>query len=355
MLYQAELPRHRSHSIGGCGLLSNGAILEVGSLLRYPFAALYLRSMSTIIIASLKPRAGRTTVTAALGARLAAGGPSVRLARLRSADGEDAAAEDDAQMLATVSGCSSSGRAITEQEALSAASDGASTLLIEAPAGDVRELAQKLSARVVLVTADAGDALISDLASTASALGDALIGVIVVRQQERALESAAATLGERGLNCLTVIPEDRLLAGPSPRELAEVLHASSLVEGENSDEAVEFVMLGPLSADPGQPYFLQHGTKAVVNRFDKMDLHLAALATEPDCLILTGGQQPSPYLLDRIEGLEPSLTVLLAPDSTTRTIQVVDELYSKTRFAGRRKLERAIELFERLDTTKLNL
>ncbi|MCI0890639.1 MAG: hypothetical protein J4O04_07510, partial [Chloroflexi bacterium] len=155
-------------------------------------------------------------------------------------------------------------------------------------------------------------------------------------------------------NCLAVIPEDRLLAGPSPRELAAVLHASSLVEGENSDEAVEFVMIGPVSADPGQPYFLQHGAKAVVNRFDKMDLHLAALATEPDCLILTGGQQPSPYLLDRVEGSDPSVTVLLAPDNTVRTIQIVDELYGETRFAGRRKLRRAIDLFERLDLTKLS-
>ena len=319
-----------------------------------PFAALYWRPMSTIIIASLNPQAGRTTATAALGARLAADGMFVRLARLRSADGADAPAEDDAQVLATVAGCTSSGGAVTEQEALSEAADGVSTLLIEAPAGDPAELAQKLSARVVLLTADADDQAIADLASNASALGDALIGVISVRQQERAMESVAARLNERGLNCLAVIPEDRLLAGPSPRELAEVLHASSLVEGDNSDEAVEFVMLGPVSADPGQPYFLQHGAKAVVNRFDKMDLHLAALATEPDCLILTGGQQPSPYLLDRIEGLEPSLTVLLAPDNTVRTIQLVDELYGETRFAGRRKLDRAIELFGRLDTAKLS-
>ena len=310
--------------------------------------------MSTIIIASLQPRAGRTTVTAALGARLAAGGLSVRLARLRSADGADAPAEDDAQMLATVAGCASSGRALTEQEALAEAADGGSTLLIEAAAGDPQELAQKLSAGVVLVTADAADLVLADLALVASALGDALFGVIAVRQQERALEPVAARLAERGLNCLAVIPEDRLLAGPSPRELAAVLHASSLVEGENSDEAVEFVMIGPVSADPGQPYFLQHGAKAVVNRFDKMDLHLAALATEPDCLILTGGQQPSPYLLDRVEGSDPSVTVLLAPDNTVRTIQIVDELYGETRFAGRRKLRRAIDLFERLDLTKLS-
>jgi BioD-like phosphotransacetylase family protein len=127
--------------------------------------------------------------------------------------------------------------------------------------------------------------------------------------------------------------------------MAEVLHASRLVELGEEEEAVEFVMLGPISADPGQPYFLQHGHKAVVNRFDKMDLHLAALATEPDCLILTGGQSPSPYLLDRVEGSDLEITVLLSPEGTVRTVELLDELYGRTRFAGRRKLDRAVELF----------
>ncbi len=152
-----------------------------------------------------------------------------------------------------------------------------------------------------------------------------------------------------------MIPEDRLHAGPTPREIAAALHASTLVEGEDEDEAVEFVMLGPLSADPGQPYFLQHGTKAVINRFDKMDLHLAALATEPDCLILTGGQQPSPYLLDRVAGSDSPVVVLLAPDSSVRAMDAIDELYGETRFAGRRKLDRVTELVgQHIDVEKLS-
>ncbi len=311
--------------------------------------------MPTIIIASLKPRSGRTTVTAALGARLAAEGRTVRLVRVRSADGADAPGEDDAQVLANVPGCSSAGKALTEQDALSEIQGaGDAIVLVEAPAGNPKALAERLSAKVVLVTPDAGDEALGTLSTAASELGGTLTGVIAVRQSDRVLETTATTIEERGLTCLAVLPEDRLLAGPSPRELVEALHASTLVEGEDEDEAVEFVMLGPVSADPGQPYFLQHGTKAVVNRFDKMDLHLAALATEPDCLILTGGQQPSPYLLDRVAGCDPPVTVLLAPESTVRTIEVVDDLYGETRFGGQRKLDRAIELAnERLDLSKL--
>ena len=311
--------------------------------------------MPTIIIASQEPRAGRTAVTAGLGARLAAEGRTVRLARTRSADGADAPAEDDAQVLATVPGCSSTGKALTEQDLLSEIQSVADAIvLVEAPPGSPNALAERLRAKVVLVMPDAGDEALGKLSAAAAELGETLIGVIAVRQPGRVLQATAATLEEHGLTCLAVLPEDRLLAGPSPRELSEALHASTLVEGESEDEAVEFVMLGPVSADPGQPYFLQHGTKAVVNRFDKMVLHLAALATEPDCLILTGGQQPSPYLLDRVAGCDPPVTVLLAPDNTVRTIEVVDDLYGETRFGGQRKLDRAIELAnEHLDLSKI--
>ncbi len=311
--------------------------------------------MPTIIISSLEPRCGRTTVTAGLGARLVTEGRTVRLVRVRSADGADALGEDDAQVLAKVPGCSSSGKALTEQDVLSEIQSAAdATVLVEAPAGNSKALAERFSAKVVLVTPDTGGEALGTLSNVASELGGTLVGVIAVRQSDRVLETTANTIEQRGLTCLAVLPEDRLLAGPSPRELAEALHASTLVEGEDENEAVEFVMLGPVSADPGQPYFLQHGTKAVVNRFDKMDLHLAALATEPDCLILTGGQQPSPYLLDRVAGYDPPVTVLLAPESTVRTVEVVDDLYGETRFGGQRKLDRAIELAnEHIDLSKL--
>lgn len=301
--------------------------------------------MSTLLIASLQPGEGRTTAVAGLGALLAEAGRSVRLLRLRAAEGADAAAEDDARALAAVPGCDSPGKAVTEREALAAAAAKDAICLIEAPAGDASELASRLSARVVLVTTPPDDLAAGDLASAAAALQDALLGVVVLRQPESRLDAAAASL--RGLTAMAVLPEDRLLAGPTVHEMADALHASRLFEGDEEGEAVEFVMIGPITADPGQPYFLQHGGKAVVNRFDKMDLHLAALATEPDCLILTGGQQPSPYFLDRLRGSDTAVTVLLSPDGTVRTAELLDDLYTRTRFAGRRKLERASELFRR--------
>ncbi len=304
--------------------------------------------MPTVLIASLQPAEGRTTATTGLGACLAEQGRSVRLARIRAVEGADASAEDDARVLAAVPGCASSQHAITEQEAQAQAKEAeraGALLIIEAQPGAADDLAARLGACVVLVSSPPDALRLGDVAAAASDLSQFLIGVVLTRQPERRLGAARSALQERGVRCLAVLPEDRLLAGPSVRELAEAFHASRLVEGGIDDEAVEYVMLGPISADPGQPYFFQHGSKAVINRFDKMDLHLAALATEPDCLVLTGGQPPSPYLLDRVAGSDASVTVLLSPEDTVRTVELVDEVYGRTRFSGQRKIARAIQLF----------
>lgn len=281
-----------------------------------------------------------------MGAYLAEDGRTVHLSRLRTGDGADPAAEDDARILAVVPGCTSPESPVNEEEVQAqAADDAAATRLVEAPPGIPDQVAGRLSARVVLVTARVEERNVGDLAAAAEALGDALMGVVVTRQPERSLASVRAVLAERGLTCLAALPEDRLLAGPTINEMAEALNASPLVESGNEEEAVEFVMVGSLSADPGQPYFLQHESKAVLNRFDRMDLHLGALATEPDCLILTGGGRPTPYLLDRVRGSDHAVTVLSSPDDTVRAVGVLDELYGRTRFSGRRKLTRAHELF----------
>jgi BioD-like phosphotransacetylase family protein len=297
--------------------------------------------MPPFIIVSDAPRQGRTAVAAGLAAYLARAGQSVQLGRLRAGEAADPEAEDDAHTLASVPGVSATGTALTLQEAISAAAaPSGGVILLEAPAGLDLDLVGRLSARAILVTTDP-----QGLGVAGQTLDGALAGVVVTRQSERSLEQGAAAVESSSLPCLAVLPEDRLLAGPSVREIAEALHASRLVNGASEDEGLEYVMLGAISADPGQPYFLQHASKAVVNRFDKMDLHLAALASEPDCLVLTGGQLPTPYLLDRVANDDLDVSVLLSPDDTVRTIELIDDLYAATRFSGARKVARAVDLF----------
>jgi BioD-like phosphotransacetylase family protein len=95
-----------------------------------------------------------------------------------------------------------------------------------------------------------------------------------------------------------------------------------------------------------------HERKAVVTRFEKTDVQLAALGTPLACLLLTRGQQPSPYLFDRAQGL--GVPVLLTARTTPEAMEALGEAYVEARFGGNRKLERLRELFaEHLDAAAL--
>jgi len=314
------------------------------------------QAVKQLIIASVASPAGKTALTAALGHLLAEAGRPVRLLRLRPEGGEDARSEDDARALAAVPGCTSPGRALLLRDVRAHAREAAAAggvAIVEVPT--LQEgLPKKLSAKVLLCSIGSPEKQMADLTKLAASLGEALLGVVATAVPRAGLERAASVLAEAGLACLAVLPEERLLAAPSIAEMASALGASFLVRDAGQDEAVEHLMIGPIAADPGMPHFGQHGRKAVITRFDKTDLLLAALATELDCLVLTGGQRPSPYVLDRVESLGQEVSVLLAPHETVTTVGLLDELYAHTRFAGQRKLERMVELLrERLDLEAL--
>jgi hypothetical protein len=81
----------------------------------------------------------------------------------------------------------------------------------------------------------------------------------------------------------------------------------------------------------------------VVTRAEKVDVALAALRTDTTCLILTGGSDPSPYLLDRVASARDT-TLLLAPNGTVETVRDIEGTFGQAAFAGEAKIERVSEL-----------
>jgi BioD-like phosphotransacetylase family protein len=172
------------------------------------------------------------------------------------------------------------------------------------------------------------------------ALPKAAVSVTAVAAKE--VSKVRAALEGRGLRPLALLPEDRLLAAPRLSELALALEASFFCDGADQDEIIERVMIGSVSHDPGAPYFSTHERKAALTRFEKTDVQLAALGTPLVCLLLTGGQQPSPYLFDRAQSA--GVPVLLTPRTTVEAMEAVGEAYAVARFGGEQKLERLREL-----------
>ena len=147
--------------------------------------------------------------------------------------------------------------------------------------------------------------------------------------------------------------EDRLLAAPTVGDLISATDSAVLtrsVIGER--EICEHVVIGAISHDPADDYFGRFDRKAVVVRAEKVDLGLAALLSRAQCLILTGGHEPSPYLLDRASASRDT-TVILSPDSTATTAKNLEGTFGKSPFSHSDKARRIKELIaQKVDLDK---
>jgi BioD-like phosphotransacetylase family protein len=293
--------------------------------------------MPALQVVSSKPFAGKTTVALAVARGLAEGGAKVRLAR----HGKGEAADEDALTFASFLFASA---AETPVARMPSAARG-ETLIVERDGG--AEPDAKLPA-LIAVRAEPTDA---DKALAAS-LGDRLVGSIAVAVNPGAIEDVARALTNGDLRPLALLPEDRVLAAPSVGELGATLGARVLYAGENERAVVEDVLIGPVYADPARPLFRRFASKAVLAPFNKTDLHLAAIETNAACLVITGGHEPSPYVIDRAQG--EATTILLAEQDTPGTVNALAGAWAATRFRGDRKADAAYAHLEgRLDFTSL--
>ena len=256
-----------------------------------------------VIVVAGEPGAGATTVAVGLAHRIAQAGNEVRLARV---DGDDRAAADAATfgMLEFAE--------LIEAAAIAAGDDA--TTVVEAPAGaDAAALAAQHNARLVTVGREGADAPDG--------------GVLHVTTHARASGPLS-------------IAEDRVLAAPMVGQLVEASHARVLVRSVEGDAAIcEHIVVGPIAADAGDAYFARYPNSAIVTRAEKVDVALAAMLTEPVCLILSGGADPSPYLLDRVAASRGT-TLLLAPEGTVETVRDIEGSFGRSPFSHEAKVER---------------
>lgn len=277
-------------------------------------------------------RAGKTGVASAIAQHLAYTGIPVRLARL--APDPDDGHRADARWFAS---CDfAPGSPLEPLTALEPFPDGVLIAESDAPPNEVSPVLAPIAvSRNTLPPADAVAGCVAAVVTSVPAFQ---------------LPSLPAEVG--GVP-LFVLPEDRTLAGFAIDEIQRCLVLRVLVEGEQPPDATcDELVVAPFGSDAGQPYFRRFAAPAVVARFDRTDMHLAALAADPVCLILTGGRMPSGYTLDAAQAR--GVPVLLAPTDTESTVHLLEDLSLETRFRGERKLERmrtllaATGLFERL-------
>lgn len=274
--------------------------------------------MSIIAVTSVRSGAGKTGVAAAIARALAYRGTPTRLVRL--ADEASRAAEDAAWFasLDFVPGSPSEPVA-----ALPEATAG-EMLVVECPVGGVPAGAAVIAVSRHGEATDTGDAV-------------ALVTTAVPGLAGARSSGAGRMRVELG--------EDRTLAGFALDEALRWLHAEVILPGElPPDTTSDHLVIAPIGSDAGQPYFRRFPSMTVVARFDRTDMHLAALRANPNALILTGGREPSGYTLDAASA--SGVPVVLSRTDTENTVIALERVFESTRFRGERKLERMCALLE---------
>jgi BioD-like phosphotransacetylase family protein len=290
--------------------------------------------MATILVASLSPRAGKTTIITGIAQNLRQAGHRVTALRLHSGDPLQEGPQLDARLysLSPFLNESPGGPLSIEQAAgVLAALPPEAVVFVECDDNlSAHEAAAALNARILYVSSPNADAPVGTGA-------DGMVDVIVNKAAERRLDETDGAQATR----LGSIPEDAVLASFTVGQLHDVLEAKVLVEGD-FDRVIERVVIGPVSADPGREYFWRFPNNAVITRSHKPDLLLAAMDAGTNCLVIAGGKEPLEYVIDR--ALSYEVPVLLTMSNTFETARALEGVYSTARFSGRRKAERAAEM-----------
>jgi BioD-like phosphotransacetylase family protein len=274
--------------------------------------------MARILVAGSEIGAGATTVAVGLASAVANAGQQVRVERLVG----DERATEDAEVFGELELGAGSGDPMTVEQV----DDVSGVLILEAPAGaDAGALASQLGARLVFVR----------LAGSES---EPPSGAMVIETH-----AAYAVTG--------ALPEDRALAAPRVAELIAASGAEVLTRSEAGERAVcDHLVVGAISHDPADDYFARFPRKAVVTRNGRVDLALAAMLTGTECLILSGGGAPSPYILDRAAANRET-TLLMTSGTTVETMHDIEGCFGTSPFSGDSKVARVGELMaSALDT-----
>lgn len=204
-------------------------------------------------------------------------------------------------------------------------------------------MAQRFGALALVVVRWSSEIHAIDDALTARhRFGDALLGVVFngVPAESRGwlADVARPALERQGIAVYGILPQEQRLAAISAGELAEALGARYLVLPEKADNLVESLTIGAMTVEAALPRFRRQPHKAVITGGDRTDIQLAALETSTRCLVLTGNIEPGAQVLARAEDL--GVPVLLAPQNTLETIEIIERVFGKTRLAQPEKLAR---------------
>jgi BioD-like phosphotransacetylase family protein len=205
-----------------------------------------------------------------------------------------------------------------------------------------QQVANELGSKVLVVVKFRGRVrLMDDTLAAHFRLGNVMAGVIINRVPLDDIDFvkniAIPHFEDKGIPILGILPEDRSLSAITVEEINNILEARILTHDVSLNGIVENLMVGAMTAEAALSRMRKVRRKAVITGGDRTDIQLAALETSTSCLILTGNLEPRPLIIKQANEL--GVPVLLVRENTLETVEVVDNIFGKTRLGQSEKLE----------------
>lgn len=137
-------------------------------------------------------------------------------------------------------------------------------------------------------------------------------------------EQIGPFLEERGTNLVGVLYLYRELFSPTVREIQRALNSEMITGSEKMELLIEKFMVGSMAPENALKWFRRTSDKAVITSGDRSDICLAALETDTNLLILTGGLGPDIGIIARAREL--GVPIMVTDLDTYSTGQIVDNL-----------------------------
>ena len=301
--------------------------------------------MPPIIIASTKPRIGKTAFVASL-SKILSTSNNIKIGVISNKENSNIDYENLKNLLSKNKKCELL-KDFYKNKKLPSSISNKTKSIIEGTDNIKNnfDLAEETDGMIILI-ANYSDQIIK----ISKLYKDRLLGVIVNNVSKHRVwnieNQLAPSLSKNKINFLGWIPDDRALLAPRVNEVVSFLEGEYLTEEYNKENLLDNFLIGGLVLDWGPTYFSIHEKSGVIVRGDRPDVQLAALHTEKTkAVFLTKGMKPVEYVY--YEADQSKIPLITVPGNTHDVVEKLEDLQQNIEFNHKEKLEYMVNLVEK--------
>jgi len=294
--------------------------------------------MSSIIVASNKKKAGKTSVASALSGHLNLNNSKSAILNTQSGDNKSNFSEELGLEIINSSPLESDKISKFSEEIIKNSKDN--ILITESSANDSKlnvEIAKKSNSKILYVAS-----INEDLDSIIKYYGESLGGIVLNKIPRYRYEEVVNKYSS--LPFLGYIPDNRYFVSNTVDQIAEHLDGEYVFDGDGKDNLILNVLIGGIVLDWSVHYYSSKENVIALIRGDRPDLQLGAMQSGGNVksIVLTKGIKPIEYVV--YEAKKQEIPLISVKSDTHETAQMISKLVGKSQFDHELKLKKMIEL-----------